>query len=290
MTQEGLKEICFALEDNSSIIRLCMANTALTYQSFQILSKFISKTPNLMHLEISSNDISDEAAGYLSKAFEENPEKALEYLDIGCCGIGAEGLKLLCKSLCQYPKLGSIGLGKNVFEDQGAQTLCEFLENCWSLSVLQVNSCRLTDIGFQQISKFLISHGKKSNLTVLLLQGNNASESGVRGLLKAFRETNIIYLGLNTYVPEWSTALNCMRKNHKSLILESRKSFFSALLKRIPHEKFNRLEFSCIHSIFEYSGLDAFEKFPPPTTISDEQQQEISSSSIFEFPQTCTIS
>ncbi len=184
-------------------------------------------------------------------------------------------------------------IGKNVFQDEGAPIICKFIERCWSLSTLRASSCRLSDVGFDQISKCLESQGKKSNLSVLILQGNIASESGVRKLLKSFQRTNISYLGLNTYISEWADALYVMQKNHKNMILDSRKSFLAAITKKICPEKSKRerlLEYSCIGRIFEYSGLDTFEHFAMPnqqsTIISSGNQAE---SSFFSSLENCSI-
>ena len=137
----------------------------------------------LRHLDLSSNNIGDEGARYVSKSIHGMRE--LRHLDLSSNNIGDEGAKYLSQSIGYHmSKLRHLDLSSNNIGDEGAKYLSESIGYHMSkLRHLDLSSNNIGDEGAKYLSQSIDDH--RSELRHLDLSSNNIGDEGARFVSKS---------------------------------------------------------------------------------------------------------
>src|SRR2546423_2910537 len=125
------------IKDASMLIQRCLSIEYLEFAGVMalwddaLIVAIIRASPNLRHLDISHNDISDEVTEALAHTCHK-----LEYLDLDCCKFVSE--PLICNVICSCPKLQHLNLGCcNIT----SMAIKEIARSCLNIKFLALDGC-----------------------------------------------------------------------------------------------------------------------------------------------------
>ena len=137
----------------------------------------------------SDTEIGDDGAIALAKIIEANPEKIMSVFASGC-GIGAEGIKALCKALGTCEEVMMVDVGNNPIGPEGGEALGE-LAGSGSICNLVCGSCSLGDEGISSLCKG-IEAGAPETLSRLNIDSNGMGSDGLAALASMLADNKSI--------------------------------------------------------------------------------------------------
>ncbi|XP_067307543.1 NACHT, LRR and PYD domains-containing protein 3-like [Pseudorasbora parva] len=177
----GVKLLSSGLENSyCKLENLRLRKCGLTDEGCAALASALKSNPScLRKLKLTENKLGDLGVKLLSIGLE-HPHCKLEALKLKDCGVTDEGCAALASALRSNPShLRELGLDGNNVGDTGVKLLSTVLENPhFKLENLRLMNCGITDEGCVALASALRSNPKY--LRVLVLEGNNLRESGVK--------------------------------------------------------------------------------------------------------------
>ena len=167
ITSEAADYIAAVLTQNVYMKELYLANNYLEANGIIVLCKGMSKFSYLTHLDMSCNEITDEAAHDIAALLFHNPE--LKELDLSSNLMQAPGATII---LSTHSSLNKINICRNEITDEAADAIAKFLSQNTKLKEFDVSYNCLQANGAIKIFKAI----KKSNLLKLNLSNNLISE------------------------------------------------------------------------------------------------------------------
>ena len=137
----GAKYIGELLEINKSIKVLDMHNTGILDQGVEYLMNSLKKNNTLRHLYLDANGLTHLSSRYISEYFDHlvtNNIKGITSLWLDINRIDDEGIITLSNSLKNYKYLKRLIVGSNRLTHLSAKALCENLNYCPNLKVLDI--------------------------------------------------------------------------------------------------------------------------------------------------------
>ena len=140
---DGVKSIAKALEHNTSITKIKLANNRITAKGVEFLRDPLKENKTIEKLELNNNSIGDDAVQYLREALDAN--NSLEFINLNSNGITDDGVKFLCHALKKNKKITRLGLSGNEITDKGAGYISKVLKGKKNkLQSLELNNNRIT--------------------------------------------------------------------------------------------------------------------------------------------------
>ncbi|GES90370.1 kinase-like domain-containing protein [Rhizophagus clarus] len=125
------------VKDTSTLMKRCFNieyldfSGVMTLWNDRLIIAFIKRSPNLRHIEISDNDITDKVTEALAHSCHK-----LEYLDLSCCDFVS--VPSICNIIRSCPKLQHLNLGGcNIT----SKTIKEIAHSCLNLKFLDLEGC-----------------------------------------------------------------------------------------------------------------------------------------------------
>ncbi len=204
--ESGLKSIAEALITNTSLVKLNVygCSVKITEENGPVLREMLQKNSTLEDLHLYRNpQLYDTGAAFIAEGLKQN--SSLRVLDLGDCGIGDQGVRLLGDALVVTHSLKELKLRGNAITGVGgAAVLGEMLQRNSTVEVLGLSrNPQLSDAGV-----FFIAEGLKQNssLRVLALGACSISDEGVRSLGDALVVNDSLKeLNLQSNPVEWPT-------------------------------------------------------------------------------------
>ena len=190
--------------ENLFLITLNLENSNLDYTASIILNKFLLKTPNLIDLNISNNDIYLQNLLYsfkiLKKLEKINISKIksnsdslisfsqilpsyenLTHFDISENNLLYNQIQMFLLTLLKNINIQSINFSSNHFNRDGIETLISFLRRSENLNTLILRNINLNNEGFKML---LSEHSFLVNARYINLGNNKIDEKAIKILLE----------------------------------------------------------------------------------------------------------
>ena len=200
------------LDLNSNVTSINMCKKRFGNTGAFLVSKFFYKT-NILKLDISYNNISDDGAVAISKCLKNN--NTLQELNMLHNEVCYNGIINIGKALEMNRKLQVFNISANNISDDGAIAISEYLKYSNSLKELNMSHNKVSDNGIINIGKALQMN---ATLQTLDISHNNLSDNGVLTFSDYLKEENTLHqlriswndidLDLNSNV----TSLNMCKK------------------------------------------------------------------------------
>ncbi|XP_057687833.1 uncharacterized protein LOC130904278 [Corythoichthys intestinalis] len=176
----GLEKLLVAVKASQESV---LIGCHLDKGSCHLLASVLSSPSNLRHLDLYSNNLSDEGVEILSKGLA-SPHCILQFLGLSQCQITEKGCISLAEALKLNPShLQELDLSHNNLSDEGVEIISKGLAspNC-ILQILGLKHCKITKRGCVYLAEALTLN--PSHLQELHLCGNDLSDKGVEILSK----------------------------------------------------------------------------------------------------------
>ena len=190
--------------ENLFLITLNLENSNLDYTASIILNKFLLKTPNLIDLNISNNDIYLQnllsSFRILNKLEKINISKIksnsdslisfsqilpsyenLTHFDISENNLSYNQIQMFLLTLLKNINIQSINFSSNHFNRDGIETLISFLRRSENLNTLILRNINLNNEGFKML---LSEHSFLVNARYINLGNNKIDEKAIKILLE----------------------------------------------------------------------------------------------------------
>ena len=190
--------------ENLFLITLNLENSNLDYTASIILNKFLLKTPNLIDLNISNNDIYLQnllsSFRILNKLEKINISKIksnsdslisfsqilpsyenLTHFDISENNLSYNQIQMFLLTLLKNINIQSINFSSNHFNRDGIETLISFLRRAENLNTLILRNINLNNEGFKML---LSEHSFLVNARYINLGNNKIDEKAIKILLE----------------------------------------------------------------------------------------------------------
>ena len=181
------------------------------------LAKFMTSAKFLSYLNVSSNDIGEEGAYFLSLIIRgkvdvigtHNPP--LHTLDMNFCGVEADGCKEIFDAISTRPTLTSLNISNNRVGDDVASLRVSLSQA--RFSVLRMNGCQLGTKGASNLFDLLSNtheHLLGHTLRALYLAENEINDSAALALnvcLKKNFVLEVLDLGFNSFTSNCADTL-----------------------------------------------------------------------------------
>ena len=162
-----------------SLKMLSFKNCKLNHVDKDSFSRALSALPNLVSLNLGSNNLEDGCIDIVAPLLQKN--KHFEELRLFDCHISSDGMTALCTPLFQLKFLTALTLSKNYIQVTGAEALSKPLPYLTELKELWLSDNELYDHGLISLVPGLTNLKK---LRILALNGNEISDEGAKSLAK----------------------------------------------------------------------------------------------------------
>jgi hypothetical protein len=174
LDDQGISVLANALAiRNASILELNLTDNAITSVGVRALvDDNVGAMNTLSKLCLMENPIKSEGAIILANALGSNAMPNLKRLDLGCCGIDADGFVALVSALEQNTSLQILDLQRNLFGERGFMALAESLPNIKGLQ--QINTTAYGDFPMTTLPLLLEGFRKNTSMVEVNIWGNGA--------------------------------------------------------------------------------------------------------------------
>ena len=172
-------------------VDLDLSTNSIHGNGTRCIAELISHSTVISGVHLYDNNIQEGEDGlyHLSQALRTNT--SLVELDLGKCGIAAEGVEVLSHALSGNKHLKTFVISGNKFGDRGLASLCNNLKAACHLKTLSIEDCGITEKGVKVLADTLLApvNGSLEELEV----GRNAiSDAGTASIVKALEQNNTL--------------------------------------------------------------------------------------------------
>ena len=191
VTENSLCEIAAVITSNPLLEHLNVANCELS--DIQIINMFkaLRKTSLLKFLDISHNEVTNEAANEIASVIMNN--KSLQYINLNSCNLFEDSLMLIAESLTHLSFLISIDVSYNCITEKAAQNMAVAIAKNKVLEQLHFCCC-FADNTALTVFNAIKQHISLTHLNIRWITVTNELANMIEGVLKF--NTNIIHLDL----------------------------------------------------------------------------------------------
>ena len=176
------------LENNPIKTTLNLTIQSIGSDGFAVLVKALEKNGYLQILQLSHNDLGDDASvTMLAEVIKKN--QSLQILDFSHNSIGDKGAVMLAEALRENQSLQILNLSDNSIGDKGAVMLAEALRENQTLQSLNLACNHISDEG---VSAFVNALKENRSLYFLDLSDNDIYIVGAEALLKLLKKKLIV--------------------------------------------------------------------------------------------------
>ena len=176
------------LENNPIKTTLNLTIQSIGSDGFAVLVKGLEKNGYLQILQLSHNDLGDDASvTMLAEVIKKN--QSLQILDFSHNSIGDKGAVMLAEALRENQSLQILNLSYNSIGDKGAVMLAEALRENQTLQSLNLACNHISDEG---VSAFVNALKENRSLYFLELFDNDIYIAGAEALLKLLKKKPIV--------------------------------------------------------------------------------------------------
>ena len=191
VTENSLCEIAAVITFNPLLEHLNVANCELSEIQIINMFKALRKTLLLKFLDISHNEVTNEAANEITSVIMNN--KSLQYINLNSCNLFEDSLMLIAESLTHLSFLISIDVSYNCITEKAAQNMAVAIAKNKVLEQLHFCCC-FTDNTALTVFNAIKQLRSLTHLNVRWITVTNELANMVEGVLKF--NTNIIHLDL----------------------------------------------------------------------------------------------
>ena len=265
ISDDGTEALFHALKNCTELASLDLASNKIRNAGIKSLSQALLCFKNLNTLILSDNMITHEIIGDLALSLRECHH--LRELDLSRNSIGSDGAKALfellgcCENLLSldvsynsigesgiagfsFPHLHTLKLGGNCIGDGGALHLAHALENCISISSLDIHDNGIGCEGTKAIIDALRSCN--SVLEKVSMDLNNVGDDDIKDTLQSCKHLNSLCLTLNEF--EYHRGYNCLQDLKPLHSLKLRKCDIEGYKESMYFDNLHTLHLNDIHS------------------------------------------
>ncbi|KAJ1095632.1 hypothetical protein NDU88_000791 [Pleurodeles waltl] len=188
----GLQQICTVLRFAKNHLKtLRVSGNSLSKVCIPDLSSLVARNPLLTYLELSSNNLGDEAVTLLCSELQVVGSQ-LQYLNLEENLLSRGCVPAICGLVAAVPALSTLKLGFNELADAGAELLWPMLSSpLCRLVDLGMDANHLTDACTESLARSLLPN---QTLELLLLSRNALTSQSLPHLDTIWRECNSIHV------------------------------------------------------------------------------------------------
>ena len=249
---EGVRQIAQMLEVNQALRTLDLVNVGMLDAGTKILFDSLKHNRSLRTLYIDANGIGVEGARYIADYFEylkQTKQVGLSGLFMAMNRLGDEGVKIIAKSISDYPHLQRLDFSSNRIQNSGLAVLLEQINTLPQLIYLGIglykstsNLCELPNYfdgeGAEIIAEFL-----QTNKTVraMEIKDVNFRDGGLSAIAEALEQNTTLldlsYAQFQYSIPKTVTAkiAHYLARNIKQQLGMEVSEFRRTQLREIKH-------------------------------------------------------
>ncbi|RKP06373.1 hypothetical protein THASP1DRAFT_25294 [Thamnocephalis sphaerospora] len=194
-----IRRMAAALSHSTTLRYLDLSRNAIGLDGITVLAKKLTQpsrskgrhgalAPPLAWLNLRETSLGSKSMPWLAKLIANKP--TLRWINVGCNGIGANGVTLLVRTLSESSiALTHLGLDLNDLGVEGARELARFLRNNRTLTHLYIPRNNVGDEGAAALADALCVN---RTLRYLQLEFNDISSVGAQALSAMLRENNVL--------------------------------------------------------------------------------------------------
>lgn len=183
---EGAIKLFKTLKDYSKLQHLSIPFNNLTGNSVSSIAEYLINNENLVILNLSNNDFS-ENFGEISDSLSENSQ--LKELNLDSSKLTNESIEKLCLKLKENQSLSRLYLNSNEVTDENVINIVDLVSNSINITHLFLSNNYITNEGAKLIAQEIINH---KSLVHLKLNSNYISDEGGDLLLFAIYNNSSI--------------------------------------------------------------------------------------------------
>ena len=164
---DGIADI---FRNSTSLQQLSLCNCKLQNQNILLICEAVCTINTLVHINLSGNTISNQAAVALAKGISTNVH--LQNLELAKCNLYDEGLGLICHAISTR-KMLTVNLNCNCITDKVAESLAHAITSINCVKNLYLKRCSMKYKGIQLL---IAAFGQLKCLNVLDLSYNKMSQ------------------------------------------------------------------------------------------------------------------
>ena len=233
----GIKCITQTLMCFKNLNTLNLSNNMITHESIEDLAVSLRECHHLRELDLSRNSIGSDGAKALFELL--GCCKNLLSLDVSYNSIGESGIAGF-----SFPHLHTLKLGGNCIGDGGALHLAHALENCISISSLDIHDNGIGCEGTKAIIDALRSCN--SVLEKVSMDLNNVGDDDIKDTLQSCKHLNSLCLTLNEF--EYHCGYNRLQDLKPLHSLKLRKCDIEGYKESMYFDNLHTLHLNDIHS------------------------------------------
>ena len=191
VTENSLCEIAAVITFNPLLEHLNVADCELSEIQIINMFKALRKTSLLKFLDISHNEVTNEAANEIASVIMNN--KSLQYINLNSCNLFEDSLMLIAESLTYLTFLISIDVSYNSITEKAAQNMAVAIAKNKVLEQLHFCCC-FADNTALTVFNAIKQHRSLTHLNIRWITVTNELANMIEGVLKF--NTNIIHLDL----------------------------------------------------------------------------------------------
>ena len=206
--QTGVEE---AFKNSKSLQHLSFLNCKLTITNALLVCEAIKNITSLLHINLNGNNISNQAAEFLSAGINNNVY--LQQLELANCNLREEGLRSICFAIRERNLL-SLNLNCNCITDKVAGDLAHIISNRKCLEDLHMKKCSLKSYGIHLLNGGLAAI---KSLKLLDLSYNKMTNTSVDLAAVLYANSDLEHLNLSNCEFQELTLIEVVKANFLNL-------------------------------------------------------------------------
>lgn len=210
------------IKAKSQINKIVLGSNEISFESCQIISKFLSLSKYINFFDISKNIIGERGLGIITEGLSRNT--TLSGLDVSFNGITSNGCKYFIQILSSHScPLKYLNLSGNYIQCTGFRYLSQAIAKSSTLSHLDLaynNDDKDNKANINSYKELSIGIGNNTSITVINISGNKLYTIGIEHLFNALSTGNFLkelILADSNFSSELITALVLQINKIKSL-------------------------------------------------------------------------